>query len=246
MLFDKEITNIADLLAGLADLNIHEVTWYRGQSDGRWKLVPSLGRRRNGIRSEMVIIKRFKQNAGPFLSASRPTTHWEWLMLMQHYRAKTRLLDWTESPLVGLYFATEAKTQQNAALWCLLPTKLNAQAKITFGSAAELPSFGDDQVLDSYAPATLEGERLTKLSPLAVTGARDTPRMYAQLGAFTVTHREQTPIEEVGDGLHIGRFTIPVASKEAIRLELARLSITKLTLFPELENVAALSHEVLK
>ena len=70
--------------------------------------------------------------------------------------------------------------------------------------------------------------------------------MYAQLGAFTVTHRNQIAVEEVGDQSHIGRFTIPSAAKPRIMKELDLLKINKLTLFPELENVAELAREVLK
>ena len=52
---------------------------------------------------------------------------------MQHYGVPTRLLDWTENPLVGLYFATEQVDEtetQDAALWMLRPSALNINANV--------------------------------------------------------------------------------------------------------------------
>lgn len=43
----------------------------------------------------------------------------DWLSLMQHYGAPTRLVDWTFSPMVACYFAYEDASPNDRALWIL-------------------------------------------------------------------------------------------------------------------------------
>ncbi len=56
---------------------------------------------------EIQAFKRFKRHARPLMAAQpQPADDWEWLALAQHHGLPTRLLDWTENPLVAAYFAS--------------------------------------------------------------------------------------------------------------------------------------------
>ena len=70
--------------------------------------------------------------------------------------------------------------------------------------------------------------------------------MVAQLGTFTINHRDHTPIERLADQQHVWRWVVPADAKVEIVKELASLGLTKLTLFPELDSVADLAKELLK
>jgi hypothetical protein len=102
---DRHLSTVGDLVAALRDYaEPGKIAWYRGQADATWGLTPTIGRNPDHLQAELTIIKLFRQNARPHLR-EYPGTDWEWVFLMQHHRAPTRLLDWSESPLVALYFA---------------------------------------------------------------------------------------------------------------------------------------------
>ena len=185
------------------------------------------------------------QNAVPHLE-SEPLHEWEWMFMMQHHRAPTRLLDWSEGPLAALYFAVSEDDYlgEDAAVWCLDPIALNTEARFSFQFANEIPAFGIDKVLDSYLPSRVT-DAPNILNAVAIVGPRNSAHMVAQLGVFTVNHRDHKPIEELGRKQHVWRWVVPAASKAELRRELALLGFTTLTLFPELDRVADVAREIL-
>lgn len=243
---DRTIRSVARMLSALKDqAKPGQTTWFRGQARQEWHLVPSLAREAAHLQAESALIKRFMQNAAPHLD-TLPREEWEWMFLMQHHRALTRLLDWSESPLAALYFAVQQEENMGAsgAVWCIDPVALNREAKLKFEFEAEIPAFGRDKVLESYLPSHVR-ENPAELLPVAIVGPRNTPRMAAQLGTFTINHRLHAPIEEIGKCKHVWRWVIPAASKRKVFKELTVLGITGLTLFPELDRVADLTREIL-
>lgn len=159
---------------------------------------------------------------------------------MQHYGIPTRLLDWSESPLVALYFAVtdEGQEDKDGAVWCLDPIALNNQANIRFEYNTEIPAFDFEDMLDQYLPSKLAAERTSFQKPVAAIAMRNSPRIIAQHGTFTVTHREHFAIEEPAGNAYVIKFIIPSSAKKTIIEELEVLKINSLSLFPELGNVA--------
>ncbi|MFD2181951.1 FRG domain-containing protein [Rhodoplanes azumiensis] len=93
---------------------------FRGVASVRHTLVPSVGRPREGftysVALEEALLDQFKREALPFLD-HRPITEWEWLALAQHHGVPTRLLDWSESPSVSLFFAVWGNDHDDAGLY---------------------------------------------------------------------------------------------------------------------------------
>lgn len=87
---------------------------FRGHSDENWKLETSLQRLLKDKYVSMVTkfeefaISEFKSKFYLYNTSDyEPRTTLEWLSMMQHYGTPTRLLDFSESPFIALYFCLE-------------------------------------------------------------------------------------------------------------------------------------------
>lgn len=220
--------------------------WYRGQANSDWELLPGLLRGARNI-SEATLLSRFKQSAA-MLTDSRPTSSFDWVFLMQHYGVPTRLLDWSENPLVALYFAVSDYSRHSdtdAALWLLLPSALNKNANIVDKNEGDyIPSFDDDEVTGYSTESVRHANRL-ELFPIATIATRNNPRIQAQMGTFTVHHNKSISIEAVGDGRHARKVIIPQESRANILAELSLLGVNRFSLFPEMESIGNILKEMM-
>ena len=213
--------------------------WFRGQSKKIWPLVPTLGRRRNrSPEVENYLIKRFRQNATQLITSVHNNS-FQWLLTMQHHGVPTRLLDWSENALIGLYFGVTDNPRTDGSLWVLLPSVLNKNSNIDPAYSVDIPSF-EDPIVENYSVESLVREGSSHLDPIAVIVPRTNPRIQAQLGVFTLIHRDPTAIEDVGDKQHVWKYSIPHEFKKEIRKELELLGINKFSLFPELSSIGEL------
>jgi len=238
---------------------IRPPVWFRGLVNAEWPLITTMARTKGALENERALMNRFKQNALEFLDRP-PQDEWEWLFLMRHHGLPSRLLDWTESPLIGLYFAVTPvlhggasesdltrDDDKDGALWCLLPKELNRVSPLYSSGPLDIPMFEDESSeSDFYLPDRLtEPSAPSGITPAAGIGMRCSRRMQAQHGVFTLTHRDQTPIEQVGDRKHVWRYVVLSGKKTQIRDELNFLGITSLAVFPDLDNVALTARRAL-
>lgn len=88
--------------------------WFRGEENAEWEtaLKPRLFRTTHQLkailRQEQDLRLEFKRRGSQFAGDARPSDHWEWYFLMQHYGVPTRLLDWSDGAFGGTLFRTQA------------------------------------------------------------------------------------------------------------------------------------------
>lgn len=229
----KSLSTLVDALRKDLD-GYTEPVWYRGHGKHNWKLVSGYHRLKRTT-SEISLINKFRQNANLLVEHS-PRTEFDWLFVMQHYGVPTRLLDWTESPLVALYFAVTEHPRADGALWILKPIELNKQTTAKPEEVKYIPSF-EDEGLKNYSTISVEKGNVKGILPVAVIATRNNSRIQAQLGVFTISHSSKDAIEGIGNKKHVAKYIIPSSAKPKIKNDLRLLGFTKFQVFPELASI---------
>src|SRR5262245_8791541 len=93
---------------------------FRGHASAKWTLKNTLERRTPPGESRSVferfVVHQFKRRAHHYLASHHlPKKDGDWIALMQHFGAPTRLLDFTRSPFVAAYFAFEELPSDNSS-----------------------------------------------------------------------------------------------------------------------------------
>ena len=268
----EPVDSVRDLIDALEKLIIgaqraNERWIYRGQSRANWSLEPTIERRvpKESTRvSESQLLWDFKRLATP-LAATAPDFDDtpSWLAMMRHHGVPTRILDWTDSPYVALFFACDDATRQDddpdqkSSVWALNATlirdKMETQISRVVPKRAswkQLDLSGREH-FDEVALYTFDEDEYKDEGLIAELPPRwANARMAFQQGTFLLNcnHRLSfmQSLERMMDGaslssdLWVRKLVFPWTLREKIWTFLYDRNIHPLTLFPDLDGLAHL------
>lgn len=247
------------------DSNYFEVTeerdfprWlFRGEKSHAFELQPSIERvahERNGGISEMedAIWHEFWGRFRLYSAGLQmPEDRLSQLALMQHYGAPTRLLDFSFSAFVALFFAVvdRPKPDDLPCVWALDAWKIEETLRGAFGEDTE-PSTCTASARSNREALRDFNSRLFETRPGAaqpwasiLIDAGTNPRLDRQQGAFLFSGSGTPLCESV---LHMmkdqsgwcKRFTIDPRIAEEVESRLHQMNVHHLTLFPDLNGLS--------
>jgi hypothetical protein len=187
---------------------------YRGLKSVKFPLIPKIGRiippEPIGSReaNEKEILQLFKERALRFLDFM-PTSEWDWLALGQQYGLPTRLLDWTNNPLVACYFAVEAPSDQDGVIY--------SHQNESYINVEKYTDPFRYQEVGKFIPRHLS------------------PRITNQGGLFTIHPRPYEPFESED----MEKIIIPNSLRSMLKQTLNRYGVDRFALFPNLDGLAA-------
>ena len=190
---------------------------------------------------EAHLLRNFIRYSRPHLP-SEPVNAWEFLVVAQHHRVPTRLLDWSYSPLVAAHFALRDRTlPQDRAIWRLDWHRLHE----AFGLprlALLVEDLGNLLVEEGeFTPWELFRGELRPFACMIEPPSLDA-RIVAQSAVFTLGSDPRKPfdhfLEEHGLADALTRFVVPRQALAWVGDQLELAGMDERRLFPDLDGLA--------
>jgi hypothetical protein len=213
--------------------------WFRGHSSAAWHLEPKVRRGYSQVQEKYFTNEFFVRAKLRSIDFPEIDDQAGQLAMMQHHGLPTRLLDWSRSPLIAAFFATERfqpyyeqSIDGPACIWALAPIVLNVRQ----GFEDFLYPMSAKTVLPMIEPAFKTRDDNGKV--ISVMAVETDLRMLIQQGAFTV-HATDVPLDLMADCSDwLIKYIIPTQSIPSMARDLDILGIRRGDLFPDLDNLA--------
>ena len=208
-----EIENFTELHGVIEKYNARTVI-YRGVKSVTYPLLPKIGRIvppdaiGSRERNEQEILRLFKERAFQYLDFT-PASDWDWLALGQQYGLPTRLLDWTDNPLVACFFAVDETSEEDGVIYAY---------------------HNESYIAVEKHPDPFNYKEVGKFIPKHLT-----QRITTQGGLFTVHPKPYEPFES--DDME--KIIIPNRIRSGLKETLNKYGVDRFSLFPGLDGLAA-------
>lgn len=275
----KDISDYIKVISKIKKLEGDKELWYRGQNDARYSLTPNIYRNAKEIatpygrnikpksvswnrRGQTVTFPNIKRMLEDFKESLKDqvkfeiNNDFEWMFLGQHYGMLTPLLDWSEDPLVGLFFAMDGITENNsydideelnefekysrisnaAAVYILNPGEFNKHSIFYHNDEngnkvfLDYPVKINDNNIEVFRGYIDGGQ----VFPLCIKAPKREYRICRQSGNFVCLGDNIQPIDSLGicrDVLY--KIYIPYGAIKKIKRELQILNITSDAIYGE-------------
>jgi hypothetical protein len=223
---------------------------FRGQANSEWVLNNAIERTDfisyyKGVEGDFV--SEFQRGARNYLSRDEIPQHLiEWLALMQHHGAPTRLLDLTRSPFTAAYFAyeqAEIRDGAYAAIWGINITYLKNRALEIFNEEFREALLETKNMINESIFEKIFYENNRSLV-FPVEPFRMNRRYSLQQSIFLSTGTSTTPFMEqlnfLGTGLSksVIKIEVPAWLKKEVLRDLQKMNLHRASLFPDLDGYA--------
>jgi hypothetical protein len=210
---EYRIRNFIDFHGVVEGYNARSVI-YRGVKSVSFPLIPKIGRLTppdsisSREQNEQEILRLFKERAFQYLNFT-PASDWDWLAVGQQYGLPTRLLDWTDNPLVACFFAINESSGDDGVIYVYSN--------------------------DSYISVEQHSDPFRYRTVGKFIPRHFVQRITTQGGLFTIHPNPYEPFES--DDME--KIVVPREIHAELRGILNKYGVNQFSLFPSLDGLAA-------